>query len=105
LKGHEIDVRIIKLNKKRGNIVASRKQLLEEDQSEKRTKTLEQLHEDAILTGSVKNLTIMARSLTWAASTACCTLPICRGTLDYPRDFGAGGAIKSRVKVLKFRSR
>src|SRR5271169_3494218 len=46
MKGHEIDVRIIKLNKKRGNIVASRKQLLEEEQSEKRTKTLEQLHED-----------------------------------------------------------
>src|ERR1019366_3482149 len=46
LKGHEIEVRIIKLNKKRGNIVASRKQLLEEEQSEKRTKTLDQLHED-----------------------------------------------------------
>src|ERR1022692_1991090 len=57
LKGHEIEVRIIKLNKKRGNIVASRKQLLEEEQSEKRTKTLEQLHEDGILTGTVKNLT------------------------------------------------
>ena len=36
LKGHDIEVRIIKLNKKRGNIVASRKQLLEEEQSEKR---------------------------------------------------------------------
>ena len=57
LKGHEIEVRIIKLNKKRGNIVVSRKQLLEEEQSEKRTKTLEQLEEGAILTGTVKNLT------------------------------------------------
>jgi small subunit ribosomal protein S1 len=33
LKGQEIEVRIIKLNKKRGNIVASRKQLLEEEQA------------------------------------------------------------------------
>ena len=57
VKGQEIEVRIIKLNKKRGNIVASRKQLLEEEQTEKRTKTLEHLEEDAILTGSVKNLT------------------------------------------------
>ena len=50
-------MRIIKLNKKRGNIVVSRKQLLEEEQNEKRGKTLEQLHEDGILTGTVKNLT------------------------------------------------
>ena len=47
LKGQEIEVRIIKLNKKRGNIVASRKQLLEEEQAEKRAKTLEQLEEEA----------------------------------------------------------
>src|SRR5579859_1235564 len=36
-KGQEIDVRVIKLNKKRGNIVVSRKQLLEEEQLEKRS--------------------------------------------------------------------
>src|SRR5437763_2642547 len=56
-KGHEIDVRVIKLNKKRGNIVVSRKQLLEEEQADKRSKTLEHLEEGAVLTGSVKNLT------------------------------------------------
>src|ERR1700735_130376 len=55
LRGHEIEVRIIKLNKKRGNIVASRKQLLEEEQSEKRSKTLEHLEEGSVLTGIVKN--------------------------------------------------
>ena len=43
MKGHEIEVRIIKLNKKRGNIVVSRKQMLEEEQAEKRGKTLEGL--------------------------------------------------------------
>ena len=36
MKGQTIEVAIIKLNKKRGNIVVSRKQLLEEEQSEKR---------------------------------------------------------------------
>ena len=34
-----MEVAIIKLNKKRGNIVVSRKQLLEEEQNEKRGKT------------------------------------------------------------------
>src|SRR5207245_8513577 len=56
-KGQEIDVRVIKLNKKRGNIVVSRKQLLEEEQAEKRSKTLEHLEESAVVTGVVKNLT------------------------------------------------
>jgi small subunit ribosomal protein S1 len=57
LKGHDLEVRIIKLNKKRGNIVVSRKQILEEEQNDKKSKTLEHLNEDAVLTGTVKNLT------------------------------------------------
>src|SRR5260370_7312046 len=57
LKGHEIEVRVIKLNKKRGNIVVSRKAILDEEVAAKREKTLEHLHEGAVLTGSVKNLT------------------------------------------------
>ena len=51
MKGQRFEVAIIKLNKKRGNIVVSRKQLLEEEQAEKRGKTLEHLEEGAILTG------------------------------------------------------
>ena len=39
MKGQEFDVRVIKLNKKRGNIVASRKQILDEEVSAKREKT------------------------------------------------------------------
>ena len=57
LKGQDIDVRVIKLNKKRGNIVVSRKQMLEEELTSKRDKTMEQLAEGAVLTGTVKNLT------------------------------------------------
>ena len=38
-----LEVRVIKLNKKRGNIVVSRKQLLEEEQTRSATKTLEHL--------------------------------------------------------------
>src|SRR5262249_48343181 len=40
LKGQTFEVAIVKLNKKRGNIVVSRKQLLEQEQSEKRAKVM-----------------------------------------------------------------
>ena len=55
--GTQIEVRVIKLNKKRGNVVVSRKEILEEEQNAKRSTTLEHLEEGAILTGTVKNLT------------------------------------------------
>src|SRR6201987_359826 len=55
--GQQIEVRVIKLNKKRGNVVVSRKEILEEEQNSKRSHTLEQLGEGAVLTGTVKNLT------------------------------------------------
>ena len=55
--GQQIEVRVIKLNKKRGNVVVSRKEILEEEQNSKRSTTLEHLDESAILTGTVKNLT------------------------------------------------
>jgi len=57
MKGQTLEVAIIKLNKKRGNIVVSRKELLEGEQNEKRSKTLEHVEEGTILTGVVKNLT------------------------------------------------
>jgi len=41
--GQQIEVRVIKLNKKRGNVVVSRKEILEEEQTAKRSTTLEQL--------------------------------------------------------------
>jgi small subunit ribosomal protein S1 len=57
LKGQTLEVAVIKLNKKRGNIVVSRKQILEDEQNQKKSVTLEHLSEGAILTGVVKNLT------------------------------------------------
>ncbi len=53
MKGQTMEVAIIKLNKKRGNIVVSRKQLLEEEQNAKRGKTLEHMEEGSVLTGIV----------------------------------------------------
>src|SRR5438128_2161377 len=57
LKGKEIECRVIKLNRKRGNIVLSRKLVLETEQARKKAFTLEVLKEDAEVTGTVKNIT------------------------------------------------
>ena len=50
-------MRVIKVNKKRGNIVLSRKALLEEENAEKKKTTLETLTEGKVLRGIVKNIT------------------------------------------------
>ncbi len=57
LRGQELRMRVIKVNKKRGNIVLSRKSLLEEENAEKKKTTLETLAEGKTLRGTVKNIT------------------------------------------------
>src|SRR5438093_1070269 len=57
LRGQELRMRVIKVNKKRGNIVLSRKALLEEENAEKKKHTLETLGEGKVLKGVVKNIT------------------------------------------------
>jgi len=102
LKGTDLDVRIIKLNKKRGNIVVSRKQLLEEEQGEKRAKTLDQLSEDAILTGTVKNLTNYGAFVDLGGIDGLLHITdMSWGRLTHPRDLVQVGD-QIQVKVLKF---
>jgi small subunit ribosomal protein S1 len=57
LRGQELRMRVIKVNKKRGNIVLSRKSLLEEENAEKKKTTLETLAEGKAIRGTVKNIT------------------------------------------------
>ncbi len=57
LRGQEIQCRVIKLNRKRGNIVLSRKLVLEEQLDMRKSETLENLEEGAIIEGVVKNIT------------------------------------------------
>jgi len=57
LRGQELRMRVIKVNKKRGNIVLSRKVLLEEENAEKKKQTLGTLAEGKVLRGVVKNIT------------------------------------------------
>ena len=57
LRGQELRMRVIKVSKKRGNIVLSRKVLLEEENAEKKKHTLETLADGKVLRGVVKNIT------------------------------------------------
>ena len=57
LRGQELRMRVIKVNKKRGNIVLSRKVLLEEENAEKKKDTLANIAEAKVMKGVVKNIT------------------------------------------------
>ncbi|MGC2162188.1 MAG: 30S ribosomal protein S1 [Silvibacterium sp.] len=100
--GQPIDVRVIKLNKKRGNIVISRKEILEEEQNAKRSVTLEHLEEGSILTGTVKNLTDYGAFVDLGGIDGLLHITdMSWGRLTHPRDLvNVGDEIQ--VKVLKF---
>ena len=57
LIGEVFQMRIIKMNKKRGNIVLSRRALLEEKRQNTRSETLKKLDEGSLIAGIVKNIT------------------------------------------------
>jgi small subunit ribosomal protein S1 len=100
--GQQIEVRVIKLNKKRGNVVVSRKEILEEEQNAKRSSTLEQLGEGTILTGTVKNLTDYGAFVDLGGIDGLLHITdMSWGRLTHPRDLvNVGDEIQ--VKVLKF---
>ena len=100
--GQQIEVRVIKLNKKRGNVVVSRKEILEEEQNSKRSRTMEHLEEGAILTGTVKNLTDYGAFVDLGGIDGLLHITdMSWGRLTHPRDLvNVGDEIQ--VKVLKF---
>ena len=100
--GTEIDVRVIKLNKKRGNVVVSRKEILEEEQNAKKDVTLANLEEGAVFTGVVKNLTDYGAFVDMGGLDGLLHITdMSWGRLTHPRDLvGVGDEIQ--VKVLKF---
>src|SRR5271165_1219971 len=102
MKGQTLEVTVIKLNKKRGNIVVSRKELLEGEQNEKRSKTLEHLEEGSILTGVVKNLTEYGAFVDLGGLDGLLHITdMSWGRLTHPRDLvNVGDQIQ--VKVLKY---
>jgi len=56
-EGKQLDFKVIKLDRKRNNVVVSRRAVLEATAGEERQKLLETLHEGAVVKGIVKNIT------------------------------------------------
>jgi len=100
--GTELEVRVIKLNKKRGNVVISRKEILEEEQNAKKDVTLASLEEGSVFTGVVKNLTDYGAFVDMGGLDGLLHITdMSWGRLTHPRDLvNVGDEIQ--VKVLKF---
>ncbi len=57
LRNQEIEAKVIKLNRKRSNVVLSRKAVIEEENAGKKGQTLGHIEEDIVVEGQIKNLT------------------------------------------------
>src|SRR2546423_5850455 len=56
-RNQEVEAKVIKRNRKRSNVVLSRKAIIEEQNAGKKGQTLDQIEEDIIVEGQMKNLT------------------------------------------------
>ncbi|HLJ23969.1 MAG TPA: 30S ribosomal protein S1 [Candidatus Acidoferrales bacterium] len=56
-KGRDLTVRVLKMNRKRGNVVVSRRAILDEQQASQRQAMLDSMAEGQIVKGVVKNVT------------------------------------------------
>ena len=102
LKGQELRMRVIKVNKKRGNIVLSRKAVLEEENAERKRDTLETLEEGKILMGTVKNITEYGAFVDLGGIDGLLHITdMSWGRVAHPSELAKIGD-KVRVKVLNF---
>lgn len=102
LIGEKLQMRIIKLNKRRGNIVLSRRVLLEEERQRAKEKTLASLAEGQIVEGVVKNITEYGAFIDLGGIDGLLHITdMSWGRVSHPSELFAIGD-KVRVMVLKF---
>ncbi len=100
--GETIRVKVIKLNKKRGNIVLSRRILLESDRNMERKKTLETLQEGNIVEGTVKNITDYGAFVDLGGIDGLLHVTdMSWGRVRHPSEMFSVGS-KTKIMVLKF---
>ena len=100
--GQSFDFKIIKLNKRRGNIVLSRRVLLENERESQRGETLKTLEENQVVEGIVKNLTDYGAFIDLGGIDGLLHITdMSWGRVKHPSDILAVGD-KINVKVLKF---
>ena len=100
--GKNYKFKVIKFNKKRGNIVLSRRVLLEKERAELKEQTLEKLTEGQIVEGIVKNLTEYGAFIDLGGIDGLLHITdMSWGRVNHPSElFQVGDHV--RVKVLKF---
>jgi small subunit ribosomal protein S1 len=100
--GDRAQFRIIKFNKRRGNIVLSRRALLETERRQMRETTLATLSTDQILDGVIKNLTDYGAFIDLGGIDGLLHITdMSWGRINHPSElFNVGDEIK--VKILKF---
>jgi small subunit ribosomal protein S1 len=98
----EIEVRVIKINRKRGNVVVSRKALLEEEFNRKKSETLGNIEEGFVLEGTVKSITDYGAFIDLGGIDGLLhIIDMSWGRIQSPNEiFKVGDQIQ--VKVLKF---
>ncbi|MGK2945845.1 MAG: 30S ribosomal protein S1 [Desulfuromonadales bacterium] len=102
LLGATFDFKIIKLNKRRGNIVLSRRVLLEEQRENMRSDTLETLTEGQVVEGIVKNLTDYGSFIDLGGIDGLLHITdMSWGRVNHPSDVLSVGE-KINVKILKY---
>ncbi|MGK7346629.1 MAG: 30S ribosomal protein S1 [Candidatus Nitrospinota bacterium M3_3B_026] len=102
LIGERFEFRIIKMNKKRGNIVLSRRVLLEEERKITKEATLSKLEEGKIIEGVVKNITEYGAFIDLGGIDGLLHITdMSWGRVSHPSEmFSIGDTVK--VMVLKF---
>ncbi len=100
--GQDIPVKVVKLNRRRGNVVVSRKMAVEEEQHARKDAALENLHEGAVVAGVVKNLTDYGAFIDLGGIDGLLHVSdMSYGRVTHPSELiNAGDSIT--VKVLKF---
>jgi len=100
--GEKLDFKIIKFNKRRGNIVLSRRALLEKEREKMRASTLETLEEGQIIDGVIKNITDYGAFIDLGGIDGLLHVTdMSWGRVNHPSElFRVGDEIK--VRVLKF---
>ncbi|MEK6607658.1 MAG: 30S ribosomal protein S1 [Myxococcota bacterium] len=100
--GKTFKFKVIKFNKKRGNIVLSRRALLEKERAEMKALTLEKLKEGQLVEGIVKNLTEYGAFIDLGGIDGLLHITdMSWGRINHPSElFQVGDHV--RVKVLKY---
>ncbi len=102
LRGRELEFKVISLDRRRNNIVLSRKAVLEKEYELKKAETLERLQEGARMTGVVKNITDYGVFVDLGGIDGLLHITdISWGRVNHPSEhFTIGGEVE--VVVLKF---